>query len=208
MMTTLQVKDRTCSLGLSLSIVMLLARAAWILAWVLQLVGIPSNISPIRANTATGTVLVVLIMIAKHTSTTTEKSGNFEEQDLLLIVPKGYTACPRATWRDYGGWEMGRSEDLELCLYWDPRDGYLLFFFFLNVCVSNYQSIFLTFLYWICYYIASVIYVLIFWLWGLWDLISLTKYRILILCIGRWSLNWWTTRESITGSLFISKFKA
>ena len=188
-MTTLQVKDRTCSLGLSLLIVMLLSRAAWVLAWVLQLVGIPSNISPIRANTATGTVLVVLIMIAKHTSTTTEKSGNFEEQDLLLIVPKGYTACPRATWRDYRGWEMGGVRTWSSAFTGIQGMGTYSFFFFLMYVCPIINASFLTFLYWICYYIASVIYVLIFWLWGLWDLISLTKYRILIPCIGRWSLN-------------------
>ena len=32
-----------------------------------------------------------------------KKSENFEEQDLFLIAPKGYSACPKATRRDYGG---------------------------------------------------------------------------------------------------------
>ena len=38
-------------------------------------------------------------------------------------------------------------------------------------------------------------YVLVFWPRGMWDLSSLTRDRTCTPCIGRWSLNHWTTRE-------------
>ena len=60
-----------------------------------------------------GPALVVLIIIVKHTSAK-KRSGNFKEQDLLLIAPKGYTAFPRATVRLWVEREGG-SEDPELC---------------------------------------------------------------------------------------------
>ena len=42
----------------------------------------------------------------------------------------------------------------------------------------------------IFYNIASaLIFVLCFWLWGMWDLSTLTRDRTCIPCIGRWSLN-------------------
>ena len=53
-------------------------------------------------------------------------------------------------------------------------------------------------LYWICYNIASVLWVLFssfFWLRGMWGLCSLTRDRTCIPCIGRQSLNHWITRE-------------
>ena len=43
--------------------------------------------------------------------------------------------------------------------------------------------------------ILLLFYILSFWLWGMWDLSSLTRDRTCILCIGRWSLNHWTARE-------------
>ena len=43
-------------------------------------------------------------------------------------------------------------------------------------------------------------YVLVFWLWGTWDIISLTRDETCTLCIGRQCLNHWTTRESSTKS--------
>ena len=55
----------------------------------------------IRANVVAAPTLVVIIMIAGCTYA--KPSGNFEEQDLFLIAPKGYSACPKATRRDYGG---------------------------------------------------------------------------------------------------------
>ena len=45
---------------------------------------------------------------------------------------------------------------------------------------------------WICYSIASV---LGFWPQGMWDLSFLTRGRTHTLCVGRRSLNPWTTRE-------------
>ena len=62
-------------------------------------------------------------------------------------------------------------------------------FFFFNV-----DHFFLS-VYWICYNIASFLYVLVVWSWGMWDLSSLTRDRTLSPCVGRQSLNPWTTRE-------------
>ena len=61
-------------------------------------------------------------------------------------------------------------------------------FFFINA--DHFQS-----LYSICHNIASVVCVLVFWPWGLWDHSSLTKDWTLTLCIGRQSLNYWATRK-------------
>ena len=48
-------------------------------------------------------------------------------------------------------------------------------------------------LYWICYSIATVFsFVFFFWSQGTWDLSS----HSCTLCIGRQSLNHWTTRKS------------
>ena len=38
-------------------------------------------------------------------------------------------------------------------------------------------------------------YVLVFWLFGMWDLSSPTRDRTRTPCIGRQSLNHWTARE-------------
>ena len=57
-------------------------------------------------------------------------------------------------------------------------------------------------IYWIHYSIASVVYVLIFCLWGMWDLSSLTRDWTCNPCFGRWSLNHWTIRE-VPGSVFL-----
>ena len=55
------------------------------------------------------------------------------------------------------------------------------FFFFLNLkCLLNFYNI---------------SYVLLFWLWGMWVLSFPTRDRICTLCIGRQSLNHWTTRD-------------
>ena len=43
--------------------------------------------------------------------------------------------------------------------------------------------------------ILLLLYVLIFWLWGMWDLGSSARNWTCMSCIGRWSLNPWTTRE-------------
>ena len=50
-------------------------------------------------------------------------------------------------------------------------------------------------LYWSCYNIASVVYVLIFQLWGKWALSCLTRDQTCTPCPGRQSLNHWTARE-------------
>ena len=43
---------------------------------------------------------------------------------------------------------------------------------------------------WICYNIAPVFYVLVFWPWSMWDLSSLTGIKPILLH-WRWSLNYW-----------------
>ena len=57
--------------------------------------------------------------------------------------------------------------------------------------------------YWICYHIASIFYVLVFW--GMCNLSSLTWDRTHTPCIGRQSLNHWTTRQvpSLFSPLFL-----
>ena len=44
---------------------------------------------------------------------------------------------------------------------------------------------------------------LVFWPQGMWDLSSLTRDRTHILCIARWILNHWTTREVLEISVQI-----
>ena len=61
-------------------------------------------------------------------------------------------------------------------------------------------------LYWICYNITSVLWVLFssfFWLRGMWGLCSLTRDWTCIPCVGRQSLNHWITRE-VPSCLFSS----
>ena len=48
--------------------------------------------------------------------------------------------------------------------------------------------------YWICYNIASA-WCFVFWSQGVWDLCSLTRDWTCNPCIGRWSLNHWSTGE-------------
>ena len=52
-------------------------------------------------------------------------------------------------------------------------------------------------LYWICHNMVSV-----FWLWGVWDLSSLTRDWTYTLCIGRRSLNDWAVRKSQDAGFF------
>ena len=59
-------------------------------------------------------------------------------------------------------------------------------------------------LYWICYNIASF-YVLLFCPQGMWDLSSLMRVRTCTPCIGRQSLNHWTTREVPPHSLLVRR---
>ena len=47
-----------------------------------------------------------------------------------------------------------------------------------------------------------LLYVLVFWPQGMWDLSSLTKDRTCTPCIGRRSLNHWTAREVPWSSIF------
>ena len=67
-----------------------------------------------------------------------------------------------------------------------------MFVFFL----SNVDHFLKKSLSWVCYNIASLFYVLVFWLRGLWDLSSpTTRDRTRTLGTGRQSLNHWTARE-------------
>ena len=60
---------------------------------------------------------------------------------------------------------------------------------------SGIHSLSLSFcLYWICYNI-SLLYILVFWLWIMWDRSSPARNQTYTPCLGRWSLNPWTTRE-------------
>ena len=53
--------------------------------------------------------------------------------------------------------------------------------------------------------ILLLFYVLVFWPWGMWDLSSQTRDWTCTLCIRRWSLNHWTTRE-IPGTHYLIAF--
>ena len=53
--------------------------------------------------------------------------------------------------------------------------------------------------------ILHLFYVLDFWPQGMWELNSLTRDRTCTLCIGRWSLNHWTTWE-VPASLMLPEF--
>ena len=52
--------------------------------------------------------------------------------------------------------------------------------------------------------ILLLFYVLVFWPRGMWDFSSSIRYRTCTPCIGRQSLNRWTTRE-VLGSTFLPK---
>ena len=56
-------------------------------------------------------------------------------------------------------------------------------------------------LYWICYTIASVL-CFVFWTRRRWDFSSLTRDQTCSVCIGRWSLSHWITREVLIDLFF------
>ena len=68
-------------------------------------------------------------------------------------------------------------------------------FFFLMWTIFKLFSEFVT--------ILLLFYALFFWLWGMWDLSSLTRDQTHTLCVGRWSLNHWTDREVPSLETFI-----
>ena len=47
--------------------------------------------------------------------------------------------------------------------------------------------------------VLLLFWVLVFWSWGIWDLSSQTRDQTHTPCIGRQSLNHWTTREVLQG---------
>ena len=53
--------------------------------------------------------------------------------------------------------------------------------------------------------ILLLFYVLGFWPWGTWDLSSPTRNQTCTPCIGRWSLNHWTTRVVLLRTLIRNK---
>ena len=67
------------------------------------------------------------------------------------------------------------------------------FFFFFFFKSGPFKS-----LYWICYNIASVVYILVFQPWDVWDLSSQTRDQIWLPALGRWGLNHGTLREVLT----------
>ena len=71
------------------------------------------------------------------------------------------------------------------------RDSYVSSFFFLKIFWM--WTIFKVLIEFVT--ILLLFYVLVFWLQGMWDLSSLTRDRTRTSCIGRGSLNRWTTRE-------------
>ena len=54
-----------------------------------------------------------------------------------------------------------------------------------------------------CVRVVFVFYVLVFWPWGMWGLSSLTKNQTYNPCIGKGSLNHWTTREVPTSIIVL-----
>ena len=56
-------------------------------------------------------------------------------------------------------------------------------------------AIFKAFIKFVTIWLLFYVLVFFFLLWGRWDVISSTRDRTCILCIGRWSLNHWTIRE-------------
>ena len=69
--------------------------------------------------------------------------------------------------------------------------------FFFNWCGTIFLS-----LYWICY---NIIYVLVLWPWGMWDLSCWSRDWTSTLCMGRPSLNHWTAREVPTFPFWLNK---
>ena len=72
------------------------------------------------------------------------------------------------------------------------------FFFFLDV--DHFKS-----LYWVCFHIASV-YILVFWLWGMWGLSSLTRDGTHTSSTGRQSLKLQGPSRDLPGSPELSLF--
>ena len=75
-------------------------------------------------------------------------------------------------------------------------------FFFLRFCFSiwtifkvNTLKWWMNFLQYLLQY-SFCFCVLVFWWWGIWDLSSPTRDQTLTPCIGRWSLNLWTSTET------------
>ena len=68
-----------------------------------------------------------------------------------------------------------------------------LFYFILFLKIFLMWTIFKVFIEFVT--VLLLFYVLVFWPQGMWDLSSPTRDWTLTHCIGRWSLNYWTTRE-------------
>lgn len=75
-------------------------------------------------------------------------------------------------------------------LLW-PHSSFCFFFFLRFLFYVDHISS----LYWICCDIAFVVYVLVFWPGGLWDLSFQTRDWTLTPCIGRWNLYHWISGE-------------
>ena len=66
----------------------------------------------------------------------------------------------------------------------------LVFFFFKDFLMWAIFKVFIE-----SVTILFLFYVLVFWLWSMWDFSSSTRDWTPTPCIGRWSANHWTTRE-------------
>ena len=90
---------------------------------------------------------------------------------------------------------------------------FILLIFFLILCIYIYIYIYRErerererdHFYWIYYIVASVLCFGILALQGMWDLSSLTRDQTFIPCVGRWSLNHWTTREVPMYTIYVQK---
>ena len=54
--------------------------------------------------------------------------------------------------------------------------------------------------------VLFLVYVLVFWLWGIWGLSSPTRDGTHIPCFGGWSLNHWATRKVLGFLKYMSSF--
>ena len=120
---------------------------------------------------------------------------NWTEQHVLLSIPINLSrSCSLGYYSNYSLiiitsiW-LWAVKDHHLT---SPALGFLLtpllWEFFFNV--DHFLS-----LYWICYHIASVVHVLVFWPWSMGNLNFPTRGQTLTSCVGRWSLNHSTIRE-------------
>ena len=104
--------------------------------------------------------------------------------------PKVLSIISREEERENSEWPW-EGIQLPVPWYWSMRLYFILFLkfgvFFLMRAIFKVFIEFVT--------ILLLFYVLVFWPWGVWDLSSPTRDRTLIPCIGRRSLNHWTTRE-------------